>query len=334
MMLKAKSTTNARKSSTLPAETVEYLKNWMMSPEHINHPYPTEREKAQIMADTGIGIKPLTNWFVNNRKRYWKPRYEARLQQQKAEAAKVMMAGGIAASNVSSTTSAVMTASSPPKSTTGQYLGRGRRVSIAGGSRAVLSSSIMISSPSHHASPAARAVSIGSASSLSSELSDGNSFDDDDSILFASPDRKVRKITHVGKVRFVMVWIYSILMVWICSILFCDSGLVHILLTIPNTYLSSSLLLQVEIILDLKRTRCATLDSSDDEDCYEVPAKRYRTTAKKVIIHQIPHHEAPRSEYVGKDTTQWRSVCGNAGSGFEHTLPTLEEAALMFGHLQ
>jgi hypothetical protein len=280
MMLKAKSTTNARKSSTLPAETVEYLKNWMMSPEHINHPYPTEREKAQIMADTGIGIKPLTNWFVNNRKRYWKPRYEARLQQQKAEAAKVMMAGGIAASNVSSTTSAVMTASSPPKSTTGQYLGRGRRVSIAGGSRAVLSSSIMISSPSHHASPAARAVSIGSASSLSSELSDGNSFDDDDSILFASPDRKV------------------------------------------------------EIILDLKRTRCATLDSSDDEDCYEVPAKRYRTTAKKVIIHQIPHHEAPRSEYVGKDTTQWRSVCGNAGSGFEHTLPTLEEAALMFGHLQ
>ena len=34
------------------------------------------------MADTGIELKQLTNWFVNNRKRYWKPRVEARLQEQ------------------------------------------------------------------------------------------------------------------------------------------------------------------------------------------------------------------------------------------------------------
>eukprot|EP00548_Thalassiothrix_antarctica_P010425 CAMPEP_0194157504 /NCGR_PEP_ID=MMETSP0152-20130528/72283_1 /TAXON_ID=1049557 /ORGANISM="Thalassiothrix antarctica, Strain L6-D1" /LENGTH=99 /DNA_ID=CAMNT_0038865947 /DNA_START=35 /DNA_END=331 /DNA_ORIENTATION=+ len=57
-----------RKSSSLPAETVEYLKAWMMSPEHVAHPYPTEQEKSQIMADTGIELKQLTNWFVNNRK--------------------------------------------------------------------------------------------------------------------------------------------------------------------------------------------------------------------------------------------------------------------------
>ena len=63
-----------RKSAALPPETVEYLKNWMMSPEHIAHPYPTEQEKAEIMAETGIGMKQLTNWFVNNRKRYWRPR--------------------------------------------------------------------------------------------------------------------------------------------------------------------------------------------------------------------------------------------------------------------
>lgn len=203
MMLKVKSTqqqqqkSNARKSTTLPAETVEYLKNWMMSPEHINHPYPTEREKAQIMADTGIGIKPLTNWFVNNRKRYWKPRYEARLQQQKAEAAKARMAGGNAAPGVASATSAVITASPvAAKSTrnpTGQFLGRSRRVSIDGGSRNGPHSPTMTLSSSYHSGPAARAVSIGSASSLSSELSDGNSFDDDDSFSFASPERKVRK---------------------------------------------------------------------------------------------------------------------------------------------
>mmetsp|Transcript_14888 Transcript_14888/g.36135 ORF Transcript_14888/g.36135 Transcript_14888/m.36135 type:complete len:2037 (+) Transcript_14888:2150-8260(+) len=63
---------------SLPAETVEYLKAWIMSPEHIAHPYPTEPEKIKIMADTGIELKQLNNWFVNNRKRYWKPRVEAR----------------------------------------------------------------------------------------------------------------------------------------------------------------------------------------------------------------------------------------------------------------
>jgi|EP00970_Alexandrium_tamarense_P011025 hypothetical protein len=52
----------------------------MMSPEHISHPYLTEQEKAEIMAKTGIELKQLTKWFVNNRKRYWKPRVEAKLQ--------------------------------------------------------------------------------------------------------------------------------------------------------------------------------------------------------------------------------------------------------------
>jgi hypothetical protein len=73
--------TKKRKCTVLPRSTVEFLKNWMMSPEHITHPYPTEKEKAEIMAATGIELKQLTNWFVNNRKRFWKPRVEARMQQ-------------------------------------------------------------------------------------------------------------------------------------------------------------------------------------------------------------------------------------------------------------
>jgi hypothetical protein len=85
-----------RKSSSLPPETVEYLKAWMMSPEHIAHPYPTEQEKTSIMLDTGIVLKQLTNWFVNNRKRYWKPRVEARIQQQ-AHAAASAHAAAVAA---------------------------------------------------------------------------------------------------------------------------------------------------------------------------------------------------------------------------------------------
>jgi len=76
---KAGTSPTCKKSShsSLPAETVEYLKAWMMSPQHISHPYPTDAEKATIMAETGIEIKQLTNWFVNNRKRFWKPRVEA-----------------------------------------------------------------------------------------------------------------------------------------------------------------------------------------------------------------------------------------------------------------
>jgi 2-polyprenyl-3-methyl-5-hydroxy-6-metoxy-1,4-benzoquinol methylase len=65
---------------SLPQETVDYLKAWMMSPEHISHPYLREQEKAEIMAETGIELKQLMKWFANNRKRYWKPRVEAKLQ--------------------------------------------------------------------------------------------------------------------------------------------------------------------------------------------------------------------------------------------------------------
>eukprot|EP00550_Attheya_septentrionalis_P007885 CAMPEP_0198286370 /NCGR_PEP_ID=MMETSP1449-20131203/5469_1 /TAXON_ID=420275 /ORGANISM="Attheya septentrionalis, Strain CCMP2084" /LENGTH=473 /DNA_ID=CAMNT_0043984087 /DNA_START=165 /DNA_END=1586 /DNA_ORIENTATION=+ len=79
---KRSSSLSQKKSSSLPSETVEYLKAWMMSPEHVSHPYPTEQEKTKIMDATGIELKQLTNWFVNNRKRYWKPRVEARLQQR------------------------------------------------------------------------------------------------------------------------------------------------------------------------------------------------------------------------------------------------------------
>lgn len=90
-----------RKSSSLPTETVEYLKAWMMSDAHVAHPYPTDQEKIEIMKDTGIELKQLTNWFVNNRKRYWKPRVEARLQQQAQAAQAAVQAHAAAVAAVS-----------------------------------------------------------------------------------------------------------------------------------------------------------------------------------------------------------------------------------------
>lgn len=100
-----KKSSGKRKSASLPSETVEYLKAWMMSPEHIAHPYPTEQEKVEIMKDTKIELKQLTNWFVNNRKRYWKPRVEARLQQQAQAAQAAVQAHAAAVAAVSATKS-------------------------------------------------------------------------------------------------------------------------------------------------------------------------------------------------------------------------------------
>jgi hypothetical protein len=70
------------RSNSLPSHVVDYLKSWLMSPDHISHPYPTEKEKVQMVAETRIELKRLNNWFVNNRIRYWKPRMEALQRQQ------------------------------------------------------------------------------------------------------------------------------------------------------------------------------------------------------------------------------------------------------------
>lgn len=55
------------------------------------------------MKDTGITLKQLTNWMVNNRKRLWKPRIEARLQQQ-AQAAVAAVAAHAHAAAMSAVT--------------------------------------------------------------------------------------------------------------------------------------------------------------------------------------------------------------------------------------
>ncbi|KAL7544261.1 hypothetical protein ACHAWF_007642 [Thalassiosira exigua] len=70
------STLSSQKGGALSTQTIDYLRAWMMSPEHIEHPYPNATEKKKIMKDTGITAKQLTCWFSNNRKRFWKPKME------------------------------------------------------------------------------------------------------------------------------------------------------------------------------------------------------------------------------------------------------------------
>jgi hypothetical protein len=99
------------RSNSLPGHVVEYLKNWLMSPEHINHPYPSEAEKAKMVEDTGIDMKRLNNWFVNNRIRFWKPRYEA-MQKQLLQQNKKLD------NSKEGSTTSVASPVSPPKETT------------------------------------------------------------------------------------------------------------------------------------------------------------------------------------------------------------------------
>jgi Homeobox KN domain len=69
-----------KRFNSLPPSVVETLKRWLLT--HMNHPYPSDQEKLDLCEQTGIDLKRLNNWFVNNRIRYWKPRMEA-LQQHK-----------------------------------------------------------------------------------------------------------------------------------------------------------------------------------------------------------------------------------------------------------
>ena len=57
----------------LPDRAIAVLKAWLLSPEHVDHPYPTDTEKAALAAEAGITPKQVSIWFTNARKRVWIP---------------------------------------------------------------------------------------------------------------------------------------------------------------------------------------------------------------------------------------------------------------------
>mmetsp|Transcript_20113 Transcript_20113/g.30463 ORF Transcript_20113/g.30463 Transcript_20113/m.30463 type:complete len:392 (-) Transcript_20113:282-1457(-) len=60
----------------LPATSVEILKTWLFSPEHVTYPYPTADEQKQLSKATGLTSRQLKNWFTNARRRIWKKHNE------------------------------------------------------------------------------------------------------------------------------------------------------------------------------------------------------------------------------------------------------------------
>ncbi|PKA62319.1 Homeobox protein knotted-1-like 1 [Apostasia shenzhenica] len=60
-----------RKVGKLPKDARSTLLEWWNS--HYRWPYPTEDEKARLAEITGLDQKQINNWFINQRKRHWKP---------------------------------------------------------------------------------------------------------------------------------------------------------------------------------------------------------------------------------------------------------------------
>ncbi|KAK6911651.1 ELK domain [Dillenia turbinata] len=65
-----------RKKGKLPRDARIVLLNWWNS--HYRWPYPTEEEKMKLAEITGLDPKQINNWFINQRKRHWKPSEDMR----------------------------------------------------------------------------------------------------------------------------------------------------------------------------------------------------------------------------------------------------------------
>nr|QLI62355.1 homeotic protein knotted-1-like protein 1 [Salvia miltiorrhiza] len=60
-----------KKKGKLPKEARQKLLSWWEL--HYKWPYPSESEKVALADSTGLDQKQINNWFINQRKRHWKP---------------------------------------------------------------------------------------------------------------------------------------------------------------------------------------------------------------------------------------------------------------------
>lgn len=67
-----------RHPRNLPESSTGILRDWMLSPQHFDYPYPNDLEKSYLEQVADISSRQLTNWFTNARKRVWTPLRHAR----------------------------------------------------------------------------------------------------------------------------------------------------------------------------------------------------------------------------------------------------------------
>ncbi|CCE61931.1 hypothetical protein TPHA_0B02580 [Tetrapisispora phaffii CBS 4417] len=61
------SKTSIGKRSNLPKQSVDVLNKWLLN--HLGNPYPTPKEKEELLELTGLSKIQLSNWFINVRRR-------------------------------------------------------------------------------------------------------------------------------------------------------------------------------------------------------------------------------------------------------------------------
>ncbi|KAL0489714.1 hypothetical protein AKO1_011421 [Acrasis kona] len=67
----------------LPKAAVEELKNWLFK--HFHNPYPSDDDKKVLMSKTNLTMTQVNNWFINARRRIWRPIVEGRHQNGEAK---------------------------------------------------------------------------------------------------------------------------------------------------------------------------------------------------------------------------------------------------------
>jgi hypothetical protein len=69
-----------KKKEKLPEPAVDALNAWLH--EHFHNPYPTKKEKEELVARTGLEMKQINQWFINARVRVWKPAVRMMMQER------------------------------------------------------------------------------------------------------------------------------------------------------------------------------------------------------------------------------------------------------------
>ncbi|XP_071932458.1 homeobox protein knotted-1-like 1 isoform X3 [Coffea arabica] len=81
-----------RKKGKLPKDARIALLDWWNT--HYRWPYPTEEEKNKLSEATGLDQKQINNWFINQRKRHWKPSEDMRFALMQGVSAGTPSPGG------------------------------------------------------------------------------------------------------------------------------------------------------------------------------------------------------------------------------------------------
>ncbi|RMD43361.1 hypothetical protein DV735_g1755, partial [Chaetothyriales sp. CBS 134920] len=75
---------NRRRRGNLPKHITDILRSWFQ--DHLDHPYPSEEEKQMFIAQTGLTLNQISNWFINARRRQLPALKAAKEKEIKAEA--------------------------------------------------------------------------------------------------------------------------------------------------------------------------------------------------------------------------------------------------------